>query len=148
MQRFDLLRPQTHLLGRLHEEMGRLFSDVFDPRWRSYSDRTFPPLNLWEDDDNVYASCELPGVQLADIEVLVNGRELTIQGERKPLSNDQLTFHRCERRHGPFRRVVEPSKDVDADKVDASLRDGVLALTLPKVQAARARKVEVQHRAG
>lgn len=152
MQRFELLRPQTHLLGRLHEEMGRIFSEVFGDSHRAprsplngfFAERSFPPLNLWEDEDSLYASCELPGVKLEDIEVLVKGRELTVKGERKPTENDQFAFHRRERAFGSFRRVVHLSKDIDADKVSASLKDGVLTLTLPKAQTARARKVEVK----
>ncbi len=103
----------------------------------------FPALNVWQDGDNLLAEAELPGVKSEDLEISVVGSELTIHG-RRPESNDEGTsFHRRERGAGEFTRVVRLPVEVDPDKVQASLQDGVLRLTLPKAEAAKPRKIQV-----
>jgi HSP20 family protein len=106
--------------------------------------RTFPALNLWEDEQNFYAEAELPGFKTGDVDVSVAGNTLTLQGERKAAEQEGLTYHRRERAFGTFSRVVELPFPVEAEKVKAALKDGVLTITLPKAEAAKPRKIEVR----
>ena len=139
----------THTLSRLRDEVDRLFSE-FSNEWPSFSPfnliagRAFPALNVWEDDQNVYAEAELPGMSMENIEVLVTGNELTIKGERAEQSQEGASFHRRERGAGTFSRVLRLPVDVNADKVTAALKDGVLTVTLPKTEVARPRKIKVK----
>ncbi len=133
-------------MERLHREMNQLFGR-FD---RGSGDLprpvdAFPLLNLWDDDNCLYVEAEVPGMDLADLEIYVNGsRELSIQGERKPPEDDSGTWHRQERGFGRFHRVCELPTDVDSDKVEASFAHGVLTLKFPKREEAKARKISVK----
>ena len=140
----------THPLGRLRDEMDRLLNEFTTTDWPSIAPfslmgwRTFPALNVWEDDHNVYAEAEVPGMSMDDLEVLVMGNELTIKGERAEQSREGVSYHRRERGAGTFSRVLRLPIDVNADKVTAALKDGVLTITLPKTEVARPRKIKVK----
>ncbi|MCH8807650.1 MAG: Hsp20/alpha crystallin family protein [Planctomycetes bacterium] len=132
--------------NELQREFGRLFNNVlsdFDacpvPR------RAAPGINVWEAGDNFYAEAEVPGLGMDDLEVFVVGNELTIKGRwNAERDDDQRVFHRRERQRGAFTRVLTLPVDLDAEKVNAVLKDGVLTVTLPKAETARTRKIAVK----
>jgi HSP20 family protein len=133
-------------MNRLQREMNRLFDsygltgDGFPGLAVSY-----PALNIWHDEKAVYAEAELPGMELNDLEIYVTGgNQLTIKGERKQPQFEKGTWHRQERGFGAFTRVVNLPVDVDADKVTASLANGILTITLPKSETAKPRKITVK----
>jgi len=131
-------------LARLQSEMNRLFEDFFVdmPTLRPFG-AGFPGMNLWEDNDAAYIEAELPGVSLEALEVLVMGNEVTINGERKIPEQKEAAYHRRERSHGRFTRTLTLPWEIDADKVEAKLQDGVLTLKLPKSETAKPKKVQV-----
>lgn len=138
----------THPARRLRDEMDRIFEGFFESvpggtPLATYSRRTFPAFNVWEEAEDLFVEAELPGMKMDEIEVLVIGDELTVKGERKDLQREDATYYRRERGAGTFSRVLRLSVEVDADKVEATLRDGVLTIKLPKAQAALPRKIEV-----
>jgi len=145
-----------HPLAELRDEMDRLVGDVFGalPRTATQNlpylplvgNRPFPALNVWTTDDAVYAEAELPGLSEADLEISVMGNELTIKGQRPDIEQEGVKYHRHERGVGPFSRTVRLGVEIDADHVEATLRDGVLLLKLPKAEAVRPRKIEVKTR--
>jgi HSP20 family protein len=106
--------------------------------------RVFPQLNLWEDEANVHAECELPGLRLDDLEVTVLGSKLTIRGERKTAAPEGASSLRRERSYGEFSRTVELPIEIDAEKVEATLENGVLKVRLPKAKTALPRRIEVK----
>jgi len=132
--------------NQLRREMSDLFTDVFRglPFDGFSQARGFPALNIWEDAERVHAEAELPGLSMGDIEVLVVGDELTIKGSRKAAEGKDLTYHRQERGAGEFSRTVTLPYEIDAERVDAVLKDGVLMLTLPKAEKARPKKITVK----
>ena len=106
---------------------------------------TFPPVNVWEEGDAVLVEAELPGLDLKDLEIYVTGgNQLTVKGERKPLTPEKGVWHRQERGYGHFRRSLTLPFPVDADKVDARLENGVLLVRLAKHESARPRKIPVK----
>jgi len=105
--------------------------------------RAFPALNVWEDGECLYAEAELPGVPQDALEVFVVGNELTIKGSRAPVGEEGASFHRRERTFGEFSRVVTLPAEVNADKVEATLKNGVLFVILPKAEVARAKRIKV-----
>jgi HSP20 family protein len=142
------VRGQFPQFQQLRDEVDRLFSNfVAHPTvagaTRFVTGREFPLINLWEDMDNVYAECELPGVRSEDLDISVIGSELTIKGRRGEASEPQAIYHRRERAIGSFTRTVQLPIEVDADRVQANLRDGVLLVTLPKSESSKPRKVPV-----
>ena len=132
-------------MKRMQEEMEQWSrrAEMNDPRRSVQS--VYPPLNLWEDDDNLYVEAELPELELTDLEIIVNGdNQLSIQGERKQPERENGTWHRLERGHGGFSRVGVLPQYVDSDKVTAESKLGVLTITLPKREEAKARRIEVK----
>ncbi len=103
----------------------------------------FPALNIWEDKDNFFAEAEIPGIAQDELEVFTIGDELTIRGQRKPMTGKGVNYHRQERGTGQFERVVTLPAEVDANKVEAHLHNGVLTITMPKAEQAKARKIQV-----
>lgn len=134
--------PTFHDLRR---EIERLF-DTYNTGEGSFPSlgRGYPPINIWEDGDTLHAEVEVPGLTMKDIEVSVVGAELTIRGERKPLSGEKLTYHRQERPFGAFARSLTLPYEINADAVEATLKDGVLTVRLPKAESARARRIAVK----
>lgn len=144
------LRGSVPQLQQVRDEVDRLFSNlVAHPSvvgaTRLVTGREFPPINLSEDTENLYAECELPGVLPEDLDISVAGSELTVKGRRSEQAEPQATFHRRERGAGSFTRVVQLTSDVAAHRVSASLRDGILLVTLPKSEGSKPRKVQVQN---
>lgn len=131
-------------MGRFQREMDRLFE-----RW-GFRDRpalavSYPALNLWEDENYLYAEAELPGLKMEDLEIFVTGvDQLTLKGNREPLSLEEVEWHRQERGFGRFERVIALPVGVDAAKVEARLESGVLTIKMPKTEAAKPKKIPVK----
>ncbi len=138
-------------VAQLRDEMDRLVHDFFTPpgdgpaaRW--VADRPaggFPPLNIWDDGDALYAEAELPGVNSEDLDISVMAGDLTIRGRRGEPQQSGVAYHRQERGTGQFNRVLRLPVEVDASKVEASLTDGVLRIKLPKAESAKPKKIKV-----
>lgn len=131
-------------INRLREEMDRAFNRVFQETAGFVPRETFPPVNVWEDDNNLYLEAELPGITMENLEILVKDLELTISGDRGAEASEGVVYHRRERGQGRFSRTLNLPMPIDADKVEATLKDGVLSLTLPKAEEAKPRKIEVK----
>lgn len=144
LQRMSTVWP----FGDLRSEINRLFEQVMEPPNRGliFGIRSFPAIDIWEDDEFVFAEAEIPGVPMDDIEINVVGNELSIKGQRKCCCDESVTFHRQERWTGEFSRFLTLPAAIDADKVEAVLKNGVLTIKLPKADAARPRRVEVKTR--
>jgi HSP20 family protein len=139
----------VHPFSQFRGEVDRLVGDLLGsataaaPRaWAAV--RAFPAANVWEEAEQLFAEAELPGLKTEDVDVSVSGDELTIRGRRQEASPETAQFHRRERGVGEFSRTLRLPYDVDAERVEATLRDGVLLIKLPKAESARARKVEVK----
>lgn len=135
--------PWTEM-NRLSRELDQMFGRGGNLAARRPGMGSYPALNVWEDDDNLYAEAELPGLSLDELEIYITGSQLTIKGERRPPEQEGGTWHRQERLYGKFSRMVELPGEVDNDKVRAEFRHGVLSLTLPKSEAVKPRRIEVK----
>ena len=145
-------RNGLQTLNRLRNEMDRLFDDCFQPisvfgPFAAPWERAFPNLNVWENEQNLFAEAEVPGMSMEDMELTVAGNELTIKGKRSRNEQEGVTLHRRERGVGAFTRTLRLPFDIDADKVAATLEHGVLTITLPKPEAAKPRRIEVKPQA-
>ena len=139
-----LLKTTHSPLFRLHDEMDRLVEGFFQdmPGARPYG-AAYPALNTWQDGDFAYVEAELPGLTIDDVEVYVLGNEITLSGERKLEEGEGAAWHRRERSQGRFSRTLALSWDIDPDKVEARLQDGVLTVRLPKSESAKPKKIKV-----
>jgi len=102
-----------------------------------------PALDLYQNDDNLVAVIELPGMSKEDIEISLHNGTLTIAGERKSSSSNGEKAGRTERYVGSFRRSISLPARVDANKVSATYLDGILTVTLPKAEEAKPKRIDV-----
>ena len=130
-------------MNRARDEMDRLFGRYTGRRF-PLAASSYPLLNISEDDDRVYVEAELPGMEMNDLDILVQGNQLSIKGQRPKPSSEDKTWHRQERGYGKFSRLVELPFDLDQTKVEAQFRNGVLTITLPKREESKPRRIEVK----
>jgi HSP20 family protein len=130
----------------LLEEMQRMRREI-EQIWRSPSltgrcasrhrgEIWHPPTDVYETENDVVVRVEVGGLEGADFEICLDGHILTISGERLDLA-DKLAYHQLEMRYGPFLAVVRLSQPIDEANIEATYRDGILRLILPKAQARR-----------
>jgi HSP20 family protein len=141
--------PAAGPLAELQREMNRVFDSVFGKqfglpgRWRiGY---VYPPTNVREHTDDYLVECEVPGLEMDDLEVYVAGDLLTVSGTRKSaVPEDGITLHRREREAGKFSRAVTLPGPVDSAKTEATLTEGILAVRIPKTEASKPKRVEIR----
>jgi len=134
-------------LSRFETEVGDLMEQFFGPRhnWMMATDEFEPRINFLETDTDYEVSVELPGMKAEDVHVELEGGQLRISGEKKEDREETgKTFHRVERRFGEFRRVIPLTMAVDADKISAEFKDGILTVKVPKTEEAKAKKIEIK----
>ncbi len=107
--------------------------------------RRFPLVNFSEDDAHVYIEALVPGIDPGDVELSVLRNTVTIAGERKPfVQNEGQIVHRTELGSGKFSRTLELPVDIDASKVEAKCKDGIMQITLAKAEHAKPKKIEIK----
>jgi HSP20 family protein len=110
--------------------------------WRAA--RVFPAINLTEDADNYYVRAELPGIKADALDIQTVGRNLTLSGERTIASEgEHVRYHRREREAGKFSRIIGLPGDINTDKVDAKLVNGLLTVTIAKADAAKPKQITI-----
>lgn len=134
------------LVTDLQDDVNRLFSSSL--RRGSQNPSSFgeflPSLEFKEDDNQFLLHLDIPGMERKDLDISVTGNMLTVKGERKEEENKKgKGYFYSERRYGNFQRSVELPAEVDADKVAAAYKDGVLELTLPKSEKAKPKQIKV-----
>jgi len=128
----------------MRREMDRVMSSLTrQGNGSSFTAGSYPPVNVCEDGESYFVEAEIPGVDMKDVELQVVGNELSIKGRRDFDDADNMTFHRRERASGAFGRSVTLPTDVNPDKVEAVLKDGVLTVTLPKAESSKAKRISV-----
>ena len=133
-------------LARLHGEMDDLFGGFFkgfDGPFTGY--KAWPAIDVAEEEDAIIVRAEVPGCKADDINISVHGNKLTISGEKK-LSEEKKEkgYYHVESSYGSFKRELTLPTDVDQSKIDATCKNGVLSVTLPKAEKARAIKVKIK----
>ena len=128
-------------LRGLQQEMGRLFERFSG---EGLHGGTYPPVNVYANEDEAVVTAELPGIAIGDLDISVLRDQLTIRGERKRAELPEgATCHRTERPCGPFMRAVQLPFEIEDGKVQATYQQGVLRLVLPRAEATRPRKIEI-----
>ena len=131
-------------MNLLQKSLDNMYSDQgrsYGYRWEF--DQTTPRINLYETGDNFEIRAEVPGLEKDDLNVKIQGNYLEITGERGSDTPEGYKIHKTERGVGPFSRSLTLPADVDATKVEATLKNGVIYLTLPKHEAAKPKKISI-----
>ena len=139
-------RNPRYPFHQLRDEMDRLISGFVRPAADGLLPPAFrsqPAANVWEQDDVLLVEMELPGIKSEQVDISVSGGELAVKINRPEVVQEGVTYHRRERPVGSLARVLRLPIEVDADRVEAELRDGVLLITLPKAESAKPRKITV-----
>ncbi len=104
-----------------------------------------PPVDVFEDKDSVKIVAEIPGVEFDDLQVSIENNVLTLRGEKQQTREETADrVHRYERTYGIFERSFVLPATVDPERIEASLDNGVLTISVPKVEKARPRQIEVR----
>jgi len=133
-------------LAKLHDEMDDLISSFFGGWDMPFWGRSrWPAVDVSEEEDKFIVKAEVPGCKAEDIDISVHGNVLTISGEKKEEEEKKGEgYYHKERCYGSFRRDFNLTSDVNPDRIEAVCKDGVLSLTLPKTEKAKAIKVKVK----
>ncbi len=145
LRRWEPFREMRQM-RRFQRAMDRLFGrwGIELPEWPGPA-VSYPPVNLWEDDEFVYAEAELPGLKRADLEITVAAdNQLTLKGNRESTVPEKVEWHRQERGFGSFERIVQLPVSVDAGKVEARLENGILTVKMAKSPEAKPKKIPVK----
>jgi HSP20 family protein len=123
-------------LANLQDQLDRLFE--------SPAQRWVPALDVQEDKNSFVVRTELAGLKREDIEVSLHENELTVSGERKlEPKQEGVEIHRQERYYGKFQRTLALPTPVAADQIKAQYKDGVLTVTLPKIEEAKPKQIDI-----
>jgi len=131
-------------LSNVDKKMKKFFEDFDSPffgdwGWKSFNSNVFTPrVDVTEDNDNLYVTAEVPGVDKNDVKVSVVEDVLTVSGEKKTEQRDEKkNYYRIERNYGSFSRSFTLPAEISVDKIAAEYKDGVLHVTLPKTEEAK-----------
>jgi len=135
-------------LTEFRKEVDDLFTQFFgNAGWSpgSYFSKGFTPaFDVSETDEDIVVKAELPGVEPKEIEVNLTGTTLTVKGEKKEEREEKTeNMHRIERSFGSFSRSVTLPCEVKEDLVEASFKNGVLNLKLPKAESTKKRSIKI-----
>lgn len=130
-------------MERMQREMNRLFTDYSPTRYRSAP--SYPAMNLWADEESVIIRAELPGLKPDDLNISIDEGDLSLSGRRTPEEMpEDATYHRQERNYGSFTRSIRLPFKIEADDVEATMKNGVLTLMLPRAEEDKPKKITIK----
>jgi HSP20 family protein len=131
-------------LVTLRDAMDTVWEDFFGRSRESAAATWSPDLDISETKDHYVVAVEAPGLAKEDIRISLQDNALVVKGEkRQEETKEGVNYHRCERCWGSFQRAFTLPSPVQADKVGAVYKDGVLTITVPKAEEAKAREIPV-----
>lgn len=141
-----LRRRDRWPFGRLFEDMLEGFDEDFQrlPQW--WGDGRFVPhIDVSEDEESVMLTAELPGMTKDDLEVTIEDGMLIMRGEKREEEvKEGATWRRTERHYGHFERRVRVPEHVDTEKIEATYKDGVLKLRMPKTEVVKPKEIPIK----
>lgn len=128
----------------MRRQVDRLYQGLFNPNARPGAG-VFPLVNLTESKDRFTIRAELPGVGSEELDIQATANTLSLSGERKiPAEDSEAKYHRRERESGRFSRVISLPGEINPDKVEASLVNGILTIVVSKAEASKPRQISVR----
>ena len=113
--------------------------------WPGFRCNWAPAVDISENDQNIVVRAEIPGINKDDVRLTVNNGTLTITGEKKQEKNDEkYNYCRNERMYGSFCRSFSLPSTIDSSKIKANYKDGILSISLPKVEAAKPKEIAIE----
>ena len=145
MQGIIRCRPMRDVLS-FHDEINRMCEDIWGQReGDTQMMRSMPPADIVEGKDQFTINLEVPGLRKEDIKVTLQDNVLTVSGEKKKESEEKnKIYRRVERSYGTFVRTFEMPSTVDPNKINAEFKDGILTVTLAKIEESKPKEIQVQ----
>ena len=143
----SLMNPTTRRRRPLTSIFDEMFEDFLAPMQAASGTRAgIPPLNVAETPEAFRLSFELPGVAEKDVQVQIDSDQLVVSAERRFEDEkvEGIDYHRVEHRYGSFARSVTLPKDVQAESIEATFKNGVLTVVVPKSEPSQARRIEIK----
>jgi HSP20 family protein len=132
----------------LRDEIDRLFDsplDALTSTSQQFLNGWMPSIDLLEEENQLVLKAELPGMKKEDIDISLHGDVLTLSGERKEeTAHEKAEVYRAERFLGKFQRTLTLPVAVNGNKVQASYKDGILTVTLPKAEEAKPKQIQIK----
>ena len=150
MTRFVPFRSPLEGVAVLQNRLNSIFNDFANATGElqneSLSAGNFiPPVDIYEDANRLVLKLEVPGIPQEDLQINLENHTLTVKGERKFVNDEkEENFHRIERRYGNFVRSFTLPSTIETESAQANYENGVLAITLPKKEAAKPKQVKIQ----
>ncbi len=146
----NLIRQNTHwldpfdLVTDLQGDINRLFSTSLRRGQSGNAGDFLPHLEIREDENSFILHLDAPGLERKDLDISVTGNMITIKGERKAEERKkEKGYFYSERRYGSFQRSLELPTEVDAEKIEANYKDGVLEVVVPKSERSKPKQIKV-----
>ena len=140
-----LTRWESDMDRMMDDFFGRRMRSLWPERWLTREEINTPSVDVFEEKDDIVVKAELPGMEKSDIEVNISDSHLTLKGEKKKEEKvEDKNYYRCERSYGAFIRTVELPADVQADKIKASFKNGILEVRLPKSEEAKSKEIKIK----
>lgn len=131
-------------VDRLQREMNQLFEE-YSPARRLRRASGYPAMNAWANEEGLTVTAEVPGVSPTDIDISVVGETLTLSGTRKSDDvQENVRYHRQERGYGNFSRTIQLPFPISVDEVDATFKNGILKINLPRAEEDKPKKIAVK----
>lgn len=141
----DIENELLEQFRRLDPEMDNLYGPGLSPaHLRTTPGRGFPTLNVGATGDQIEIYLFVPGIDPKALDIVVQQNVLIVSGERRIITEAGADYYRKERYDGPFRRVLTLPEGVDPSKVDAHYRDGVLHISVGRLETSKPRRIEVK----
>jgi len=149
---FDILpwkRKKENHANKLRREIDHVYNRFFEPNFLPSSylfgeGKWDPTVDISEGIKDITVKAEIPGIEAKDFDISIDGRLLTIRGEKKQEQKEkEESYYRVERSYGYFNRTIELPAEVDPDKVDASYKRGILKIKLRKAKAYETKKIKI-----
>jgi HSP20 family protein len=133
---------------QMRREMDRLWDSFFEGRGRRRGEEEaewYPSLDVAETKNDIVVKAELPGMDQKDIDISLSNGVLTIKGQKKQEKEEkEENYHLIERSYGSFTRSIQLPGDVQSDKINATYKNGVLKVTLPKSEEAKKKEIKIK----
>ncbi len=145
LERYDRHGLMQHPFSLLRNEIDRTFQRFLDDPFFAQPATFMPAMNMKEEENRYVVEAELPGLEMKDVDIEVQGNLLTIKGERKIEERKQgERMHVMESRYGSFQRTIPIPENANADQITAEHKNGILKIYIPKDPGKKSRKIEIR----
>lgn len=127
------------------DEFNKMWEENLQGRWADRERMWQPRVDIKDGQDAIQVTAEVPGLTQKDISISIRENHLIISGEKKSeMEHEDDSYHCCERRYGKFERAFVLPSEVDAEKAEAKVKDGILSVKLPKVEKVKAKEIKIK----